>query len=110
MSLAAFQLRGVARPERLLWMVRVVAPDAGGPLRNASTVTSVIDWSQKGPDWKQRGRSQEEMYVARMESELLRKRREDRAKSAHEMATPSSARHSLATDFDPLKPIVAAPA
>lgn len=38
-----------------------------------------IDWQSKGPDWQKRGRTQEELYIARAEGELLRSLRAEKA-------------------------------
>jgi hypothetical protein len=78
MASAASRLRragssGRARPARLLGARRTTTVATAAPWRRGSS--AVMDWSQKGPDWKRRGRSQEELYVARAEAELLRKRR-----------------------------------
>ena len=49
------------------------------PVHGRAFSSVPIDWQSKGPDWEKRGRTQEELYIARAEGELLRSLRAEKA-------------------------------
>ena len=49
------------------------------PVHGRAFSSVPIDWQSKGPDWEKRGRTREELYIARAEGELLRSLRAEKA-------------------------------
>ena len=87
--LAACTTRTLARVGAAPSLLGAVMPVHG---RAFSSVP--IDWQSKGPDWQKRGRTQEELFIARAEGELLRSLR---AEKAAEQAAEQGAQQGVRT-------------